>query len=69
MKRRSFFKALARAIAIVAIAPELCFRAKLALPALPSEVFLHSIEWTAVIEHPTAMLVIDNFGDNIYDSH
>lgn len=32
MKRRSFFKRLATAAAIVALAPQLCFRQRLQLP-------------------------------------
>lgn len=34
MNTRTFFKSLAKAVAIVALAPQLCFRQKLELPAL-----------------------------------
>lgn len=33
MNRRSFFKSVAKAIAIVAIAPEICFKTRLNLPS------------------------------------
>lgn len=37
MKRRSFFKSVARAVVIIALAPEICFRSKLDLPSAPRQ--------------------------------
>lgn len=63
MKRRSFLRRIATAVAIVALAPEIAFRKTLELPDVPMAPIgdFWMVDYTVFVGRPDADLVIDSF--------
>lgn len=66
--RRSFFRRFAAIAAVVALAPQIAFQYEIPFECkfqryVGCDITLHSTTWTAIVECPDKVLVIENFSE------